>query len=113
MLAFFMEGWIVAYCIAPSAWPEGAGNYCLQTVAIHMLYLLTFYICFLKQPFDRQRPLCTSVRFLSHCAGLLAADGRLHLHVAALHRAERRRGQVLDGGIWVLAVQRRAAHSHR
>lgn len=43
----------------------------------------------------------------------LPRHGRLHLHVAALRGAERRAGQVLDGGVRVLAVQRAAARRHQ
>lgn len=40
----------------------------------------------------------------------LSGHGGLHLHVAALRRAERQAGQVFDGGVRILAVQRAAAH---
>lgn len=44
----------------------------------------------------------------------LPGHGRLHLHVAALRGAEGQGqpGQVFDGGVWILAVQRAAAHGH-
>lgn len=40
----------------------------------------------------------------------LSGHGGLHLHVAALRRAERQAGQVFDGRVRILAVQRAAAH---
>lgn len=47
------------------------------------------------------------------CVRPLSGHGRLHLHVAALWGAERGSGQVLDGGVRVLAVQRAAARSRQ
>lgn len=45
----------------------------------------------------------------------LSGHGRLHLHVAALRGAEGQGqpGQVFDGGVRILAVQRAAAHGRR
>lgn len=43
----------------------------------------------------------------------LSGHGGLHLHVAALRGAERQAGQVFDGSVRILAVQRAAAHGHR
>lgn len=37
---------------------------------------------------------------------------RLHLHVAALWRTWWQARQIFDGGVWVLTVQRAAAHCH-
>lgn len=45
--------------------------------------------------------------------GSLPGHGRLHLHVAALWRTEGQAGQVFDGGVGVLTVQRTAAHRRR